>query len=501
MTSQLRRKRPTTAPNSTKEKAATNPSWGGPPAGPALASPSSLRASAPPRDLAALPALAIAFTLALASISAANPPEPNPFYVDAAAQPLAQAPSETAVSNSLRWQSKPANSIRISDEEEPSSLEAQPIEPAPRALGLRPARQPATPIRTGWNVTRIDPSVRPAQAISPDPFKDPFGDRQADHREPTLMLRPTDAEMPIETLPPPRSATPIARAPSAPRPFLNASQPPAAQPQMQTQMQSQPPQTFQTPEGNNPLLPPGKESVPCERVYNDRNCCDLENKCGEFRERLLADSIKFISLDITPRYSPNLKPEEEAAERADKLRLLESRVWKNRTGQVMATGKMSALQNSSVVISDDSGKEVQRIPLRELGEDEICYVTAWWSLPTECGLGGLRTATRDWIPSTFVWHASALCHKPLYFEQVQLERYGHTAGPLRQPFISGAHFFVSIAALPYKMAINPPHECQYALGYYRPGSCAPWMIPPIPLSLRGALAETSFILGGVHMIP
>jgi hypothetical protein len=51
------------------------------------------------------------------------------------------------------------------------------------------------------------------------------------------------------------------------------------------------------------------------------------------------------------------------------------------------------------------------------------------------------------------------------------------------------------------MGINPVNECQYALGYYRPGSCAPWMIQPIPLSLRGAIAETAVILGGVYVIP
>jgi hypothetical protein len=29
------------------------------------------------------------------------------------------------------------------------------------------------------------------------------------------------------------------------------------------------------------------------------------------------------------------------------------------------------------------------------------------------------------LASTYPYHASALCHKPLYFEEVQLERYGH----------------------------------------------------------------------------
>ena len=97
--------------------------------------------------------------------------------------------------------------------------------------------------------------------------------------------------------------------------------------------------------------------------------------------------------------------------------------------------------------------------------------------------------------------ATGVCHKPLYFEEVQLERYGHTAGPIKQPIISGAHFFLNIAVLPYKMAINPPRECQYPLGYYRPGDCAPWHIPPIPLSLRGAAAETGAWVGGIFIIP
>ena len=72
------------------------------------------------------------------------------------------------------------------------------------------------------------------------------------------------------------------------------------------------------------------------------------------------------------------------------------------------------------------------------------------------------------------WKASNLCHKPLYFEEVNLERYGHTAGPVLQPLVSSAHFFGNIIVLPYKMGVHGPTECQYSLGYYRPGNCAPW---------------------------
>jgi hypothetical protein len=340
-----------------------------------------------------------------------------------------------------------------------------------------------------WNVSRIDSNVRPAQAIS-DPFVDPFGDRQSVHQEPTLTLQPTQAESSIETLPPPRLRTPAAPRTEttyrAPTPTLTSTQ-------LESLQHSQAPGAG--------ITAPGQTAVPCDRIYNDRNCCDMENRCSDFKERLLAHSLDKISLDITPRYSPALTTAEENAEAADRLRLLELRPWRNRRGQVVATGRMTNILNGAVVVADESGKELARIPMHELGEDELCFVTAWWRLPTECGLGGLRSVDRSWIPSTFAWTASSLCHKPLYFEEVQLERYGHTAGPLRQPFISGAHFFLNLAALPYHMAINPPHECQYALGYYRPGSCAPWMIPPIPLSLRGAVAETGVILGGVYLIP
>jgi len=342
----------------------------------------------------------------------------------------------------------------------------------------------------------VDPEAKPismAEPASPaiDPFSDPFGDKKASNSEPSLILQPTQAEAGIEELPAPRTLSPIRRNPSS---SLTAAQQPggAARGYLPSGQQAMPPVG---------APPTNQSTVPCERVYNDRNCCDLETNCHEFRNRLLSDSIRNISLDITPRYNPDLTLEADEADRLDKLRLLETRQWRDRRGNILATGKMTMLQNNSVVIADESGKETGRISVSELGEDELCYVTAWWRLPAECPLGGLRTNQRNWLASTFHYNASGLCHKPLYFEEVQLERYGHTAGPFRQPIFSGAHFIISLAALPYQMAINPPTECQYALGYYRPGDCAPWMIQPIPLSLRGAAAEIAVALGMIYIIP
>jgi hypothetical protein len=418
-------------------------------------------------------------------LSAQDATEPQAFAASPEAQPIAASADGASSTAPLRW--KPKN-IGVAQSAE--SLPAVPIRASEAA-------SPVSTARAGWNITRIDPSVRPAQAIS-DPFQDPFGDRKATAaaQEPMLLL-PTQAESAVEELPPPKhnAAAPELRAPqrmAAPAaPLVSTTQEPPAAP------------GIDLPFARDPTMPPpaGVTGLPCDQIYNERNCCDTLANCNDFRNRLLADTIRNISLDITPRFSPDLTIEEDEAERTDKLRLADTINWHNRQGQVIATGKMANLMNNVVIVVDDAGKEVARLPVHELGEMELCYVTAFWRLPSECGLGGMRLAQRSWIPSTYAWHASALCHKPLYFEEVQLERYGHTAGPIRQPIISSAHFFLNIAALPYNMAISPPKECEYALGYYRPGSCAPWMIPPIPLSLRGAAAETGAVLGAVFLIP
>ena len=122
-------------------------------------------------------------------------------------------------------------------------------------------------------------------------------------------------------------------------------------------------------------------------------------------------------------------------------------------------------------------------------------------VPKECPLLADGYEPRTWCDSLYMWKASSLCHKPLYFEEVALERYGHTWHPFLQPIISGAHFFGTLPILPYKMGVEPPGECIYALGYYRPGDCAPKMIYCLPLSLRGALYEAAAVTGAVYVLP
>jgi hypothetical protein len=127
-------------------------------------------------------------------------------------------------------------------------------------------------------------------------------------------------------------------------------------------------------------------------------------------------------------------------------------------------------------------------------------------LPPECTLGDSIFQPRNWSSTNYTWKASGLCHKPLYFEQVGVERYGHTFGgpllsPILQPAVSTAHFFGSALILPYKVGVELPWECVYSLGYYRPGNCAPYSIGPIPLSARGAALEAGVAVGLIFLIP
>jgi len=121
--------------------------------------------------------------------------------------------------------------------------------------------------------------------------------------------------------------------------------------------------------------------------------------------------------------------------------------------------------------------------------------------PCECRLEGETYQPRRFASTTFTWKAAGYCHKPLYFEDWNLERYGHSRGVLADPWISAAHFFVSVPVLPYKMGVQAPWECVYPLGYYRPGSCAPWTCPAIPISARGFAVEAATITGIVFLLP
>ena len=106
-----------------------------------------------------------------------------------------------------------------------------------------------------------------------------------------------------------------------------------------------------------------------------------------------------------------------------------------------------------------------------------------------------------WAETNYQWVCTALCHRPLYFEQVNVERYGYTVSPLLQPAISGAHFFLTIPTLPYKLVAQPPRECVYTLGYYRAGSRVPRRWHHVNWDPTAATVEGLVVTGLVFLIP
>ena len=139
--------------------------------------------------------------------------------------------------------------------------------------------------------------------------------------------------------------------------------------------------------------------------------------------------------------------------------------------------------------------------LKSIDEISIDISPSGGRLPEGPELQRTPLLPRDWSRTITNWEASKLHQKPLYFEEVKLERYGHTCRPCLQPAVSAAHFFLSVPVLPYKMGLYPPRECIYTLGYYRPGSCAPYMLDPLPLSVRAGLMEAGVWTGMPFLIP
>lgn len=117
--------------------------------------------------------------------------------------------------------------------------------------------------------------------------------------------------------------------------------------------------------------------------------------------------------------------------------------------------------------------------------------------------------TRGWNVNEFNWVASCFFCNPLYFEEINLERYGYGCGcfgpccsNIVQSTVSGAHFFANVVALPYKMGVDCPCDCDYTLGHYRSGSCPPWRWHCCSrCSALGALSAGGVATGLIFLIP
>jgi hypothetical protein len=165
--------------------------------------------------------------------------------------------------------------------------------------------------------------------------------------------------------------------------------------------------------------------------------------------------------------------------------------------------------DAEVVATPESKDSFEARPIGELTVNIRCRKG---DLPTDFGgpqlarmqaKGRSVVFDRNWPTMGYCWDAPGLCYNPLYFEEVNLERYGY--GPrffrVAQPIISAGQFFVTVPALPYLLAAEPSRECVYTLGHYRPGSDVPYRIQLPPLSVKGGVVEAGLAVGLIYLIP
>ncbi|MDR3196621.1 MAG: hypothetical protein LBU34_02025 [Planctomycetaceae bacterium] len=171
---------------------------------------------------------------------------------------------------------------------------------------------------------------------------------------------------------------------------------------------------------------------------------------------------------------------------------------------IVQSGTTPAPSPNDTLVSGSSGRGIvcpDNAGFKSIRDISIDIRPLPGELPKECPLITTPYNGRHFAQTCYQWKASGVCTKASYFEDVQLERYGHSICPFLQPVISGTKFFLTVPLLPYKMGITPPNECVYTLGHYRVGGCAPYMLDPFPFSVRAVLFEAAAVGGAVALIP
>jgi hypothetical protein len=109
-------------------------------------------------------------------------------------------------------------------------------------------------------------------------------------------------------------------------------------------------------------------------------------------------------------------------------------------------------------------------------------------------------AARQIPPQTAYVQPSFVVYNPLYFEDLNTERYGWELGVL-QPLASACRFYKDLIMLPYNSAVLPPWCCDANSGYYHVGEPVPYICYTPPWSWKGAFAEVGTFVGGAAIFP
>jgi hypothetical protein len=372
-----------------------------------------------------------------------------------------------------------------------SRARTMPAAQAPRSLLVRDASPQDAPLLpppalpSGALPPALGPQIGQPQPISPLPQSAPGLDVP---KAPSGIVPPaarnsveppTRLDLGSEATPPKGSLEPI-----VPSPFPKAGQDPLDSPS----------------DRSNTLDPPSEadDLPPTPPSRSDR----AGTNCDAIRTFAAGTDIRNVKVDSSPSFVQGYQGDDRRGSNTKDsfVKQSRSRVWRSETGEQVAEGRLVDMVFGTVIIEREDGARVSYLQ-RKLSDPDQVFVAESWGVPITCTIGSEGFPERHFAASTMTWKASGACHQPLYFEDVQLERYGHEWGPVVQPVASTLRFFGDIAVLPYKMGIHPPNECQYPLGYYRPGSCAPWTLGPVPISLRGAVEQAKVVTGAVFILP
>ena len=389
---------------------------------------------------------------------------------------------------------------------------------------------------------RLQPSIRRGIASKSEPtvapevtsaaYQDPSANRPQPPRSSLLIQQPSEPI--ILPVPGPQSipqapapltiptAPPALAIPTAPAPLTIPTEPPAlAIPPVPRKLPEPPESVLPDPSSALPNPFPKSSgtqealSSPSDRTLREPAKLDEDSppeppkranqsvaNCDLVRDFAAGADIRNFRLDSSPEFVQVYQNAERSGALTKENFISKSpiRTWRGEQGEYIAEGKLVDYVYGTVVLEQSDGKRVSYLQ-RKLSDADQVFVSEAWGVPVTCPLGDQGFAPRFFVDSTFTWKASGACNKPLYFEDVALERYGHEWGPVVTPVVSTVRFFGDLAVLPYKMGIHPPNECQHPLGYYRPGTCAPWSIGPVPLSMRGAVTQAAFVTGTALALP
>lgn len=247
-----------------------------------------------------------------------------------------------------------------------------------------------------------------------------------------------------------------------------------------------------SPYGSENLAPKSKKSVARTATGGSR-VRQVQAKADEDKDKPETDPKSDAkSEDVSPEKIPEPLPNEGKTDPAAA----------NPYKKVTSPAQLKRVTAILPFADYEPDPEIARLdPCRNLcPRPGVCGPNEAHLCPEELWEGG-PYIPRMFDPSCFTWSATNLWYNPLYFEDVALERYGHTYCPLIQPAVSVGRFGAQVVTLPYHMAMDPICKKEYALGYYRPGDCAPKLCYQPPLSLRGGLAQAGVVTGLFFIIP